>query len=271
MPMVVLDSASVAREPGSRNYDRLVATQHVAAVIDGTTGKPWHAGGLAGGEVADHVAAVLTGITGIESAQDVVERMTAAVAAAKAAGECSPIHGGAAATVAAVLVGSRIVLRVGDPWVRIGQHVHAPTLLAEHSIAGARALLTEHALSTGVSVSELRRHDIGREAVLPLLRAAEELRNHPTSTWGYGAVDGGPIPKQFIEHWKLPDEVVEVTLASDGFPWLGADLASSERALAARLQRDPLMIEEAPATKASPSPEASFDDRTFLRIQVPVR
>ena len=268
MSVVVLDSCSVARAKGSSNLDRLVTTPHVAAVIDGTTGKPWHPVEMTGGGVADQIVAVLAGLTGNESFEDVVTRMTAAVAAAKAEVGYSHSQGGAA-TVAAVLLDARVVLRVGDPWVRIGEDMHPPRLRAERAVAGARALISAHALSTGISVARLRKDDIAREAALPLLRAAEELRNHPTSEWGYGAIDGGPVPNRFIEHWGLPDEAVQVTLASDGYPWLGPDLESSERALAARLTRDPLMIEEAPATKGSPSPEASFDDRTFLRVEVP--
>ncbi len=265
---VILDSCSIPRTKGLSSFDRLVATPHLVAVIDGTTGKPWHPVEMTGGVVADQIGTVLAGLTGGESFNDVVLSMTAAVAELKAEVGCSPSQGGAA-TVAAVLLGPRVVLRVGDPWVRIGDHMHAPSLRAERAVAGARALMSGHALSKGISAARLREDDIAREAVLPLLQAAEELRNHPTSEWAYGAIDGSQVPDQFVEHWRLPDEVVEVTLASDGFPWLGPDLESSEQALAARLARDPLMIEEPPATKGSPSAGASFDDRTFVRMEVP--
>lgn len=264
----VVESCSIARSEGAVNFDRLVTTPHVAAVIDGTTGKPWHSAQMSGGGVADEIAALLAGLDGTEAPEDVVLQLTAAVAKTKAAARSSNLPG-SAATMAAVLVDSRVVLRVGDPWVRIGAQLHPPRLRAERATAGARALMAAHAMSRGVPVARLRADDIAREAVLPLLRAADELRNHPTSEWGYGAIDGGEVPTRFIERWTLPDEAVQVTLASDGFPWVGLDLTASEAALRTRLERDPLMIEEPPATKGSPAPEASFDDRTFLRVEVP--
>lgn len=268
MPLEVLESLCLPRSPNARNLDRLVVTDHLAAVVDGSTVKPWHEHCLGGGTAADCVHDALLDVDEGASVADVVSRLTESVRKAKRAAGCHPRQGGGA-TVAALLLRQRLVVRIGDPWVRIGSVVHSAVLPAEAAVAASRALIATVALDGGATVAELREKDAAREAVLPLLQALDGLRNHPTSPWGFGAVDGGSIPARFVECWPLLDDEHEVVLASDGYLALRDDLKGSERELAARLERDPLLIEQPPATKGSPAAGASYDDRTFLKLRVP--
>lgn len=263
----VIDRACLPRHPTSSNADRVVVTDGVAAVVDGTTAKPWHQGCLDGESVAQVIASTLEALDGLEDVDEVVERLSVRVAAAKRSTGCQPGEGGAA-TVAVLLARRRLVVRVGDPWVRVGAVVHGPELRAERQVAGARALLAAHAVAMGATVEELRGRDVAREGVLPLLRAADELRNHTTSPWAFAAFDGGPVPPRLVECWSLPEGEVEITLATDGYPVLAADLAGTEQLLADRLAHDPLLVEEPPSTKGSPEDGASFDDRSFVRLRL---
>ena len=66
---------------------------------------------------------------------------------------------------------------------------------AEDVVAAARAMILEAELRRGATVASLREHDIGRESVLPLLKAAQSYRNRVRPPFGYGAIDGGPVPQ----------------------------------------------------------------------------
>ena len=206
---------------------------------------------------------------GAESSDPVrlVERMTREVARLKARRGASVTLGGAA-TVALVHGLSRTVVRIGDPWIRINDRVMPGRSEAETAVARARALLAHRALAAGMSVEELRRDDVARTGVMDLLKASDELRNHPTDPWAHAAIDGSAIPGRLIETWSLPEGVTEMVIASDGYPQIGPDLSGTESLLSRRLDRDPLMIEDPPATKPSPRPGASFDDRTFVKLSV---
>jgi hypothetical protein len=101
--------------------------------------------------------------------------------------------------------------------------------------------------------------------VQELLRALVGLRNRPDQRYGYGALDGQAVPDLFVEIMPVPDGVREVVITSDGYPTPAPTLAESERLLAERLARDPLMLDP-PETKGKRPAANSFDDRAYLRV-----
>jgi hypothetical protein len=245
----------------------VVVRDHLAAVVDGATGKSWHQNRWPGSrEVAGQVAEVLRSSGEADDFETVLDRASMAVMDRKRETGCRSEEG-ASATFAVVHFKKREVWRVGTIWVRIGNRIYPPLPSAEDVVASARALVLRAALLNGTTVESLRRHDPGREAVVPLLAAAERLRNR-SLPGGFGSVDGSQVPSEYREQWSV-DSQDEVVIATDGYLDVAGDLAAAERALSKRLERDALFIEDPPQTKGCNAGMRSFDDRSYVRAIIP--
>lgn len=263
----VVESLLVPRRDDAECADEIVVSDCIVAVVDGSTGKPWHREGWPSArDVARCVGEVLGQASPEDDFDSLIARASAALAERKRAAGC-PVSEGPCATFAAIHLQRREVWRLGDSWVRIGATVYSPPPTGESVVAAARALVLRAALSSGASAAALRERDPGREAIQPLLAALEQLRNRAVPG-GYGALDGGPVPGEFRETWRV-SAGAEVVLATDGYLEVSAGLAEAERRLRERLDRDPLLIEPPPLTKGLSLGANSFDDRAFVRLVLP--
>lgn len=250
--------------------DRLLTGPALFGVVDGSTTQPWDPpGGPPGGEVADVTVAALERLADEDPLHAAVESLNNAVATYKRGRGIDP-PAGACATFAAVHSTRREVWRVGDGGVVVDGRRWPVQDSGEAIVARARALVLRRRLADGERPMDLLRDDPGRKAIQPLLQELAGLRNRMVPGFGYPAIDGTPaLDPCFLEVFKLPEELVEVIVASDGYPKVEGTLAESEAALAERLRRDPLMIEEPPATKGLTQGKNSFDDRAYIRLHVP--
>lgn len=108
------------------------------------------------------------------------------------------------------------------------------------------------------------------QMIAPLIKAHGNIRNRPGTPWSFGAIDGQPVPPEFIEVFAVPDHVSEVVLGSDGWPELRPTLAQSEEVLACVLRDDPLIMRVSPATKGvAPGAISLSDRRAFSRSRTP--
>ncbi len=263
----MLESREVPRSPNWPSADRLLLSPTVVAVVDGATAKPWHSSsvGLDGGAVAQALVDTLASLDPQLNLETGVKEMSAVVSRGASVADASALT---CATFAAVNLERREVWRVGDPWVMIDGELHQPHRGPEEEVASHRADVLRLALARGVPVSKLRADDPGRASIIGRLRDLDTRRNDASGN-GLGAVDGRPVPSAHLEVWRLPEEASEVVLATDGYPRLGIDLADSERLLAERLSRDPLLIEAPAQTKSHQPGSNSYDDRTYVRVRVP--
>ena len=250
--------------------DRLVLSSQSVGVVDGATAKDWDSPRAPNGaQIAECVADVLLAVGGVESVSEVVQQASDAVLSLHSRAGVAP-GSGSAATFAVVAIKQRQVWRVGDAHVMINgaQAKELPT--GELIVARARALVIRQCIAMGMTVDQLRRHDLGREAIQPILQALTGLRNIAVDG-GYGAIDGRPVPDCFVESIVLPDSPCEVSVGTDGYPRIAQDLETTEQFLQGRLAEDPLMIAEPPATKGWMVGAVSFDDRSFVRIALPAK
>jgi hypothetical protein len=269
MGTVIIESSIVGARKGAL-ADRLILSDGSVGVVDGATAKDWDSPRAPdGARIADCVAEVIKEAARAASAAEAVRQASDAVSSMYLRAGVPP-GSGSAATFAAVAIKERQVWRVGDAHVVINgaQVQELPT--GELIVAHARALVMRQCLASGMTVDQLRRHDLGRDAIQPLLRALTGLRNIAVDG-GYGAIDGRRVPDSFIEVMALPDGPCEVTLATDGYPWTAQDLQRTEQSLRERLAEDPLMIADPPATKGWMIGADSFDDRTFVRLALPAK
>jgi hypothetical protein len=163
----------------------------------------------------------------------------------------------------------REIWRVGDCQFRIGEKLFRTEKRLDSIAAEVRAAYTESLICEGHTIDDLRASDPGRELVLPLIRRAKAFRNLSNgSEWSFATCDGSEIPEGGVEIFQIGDQSTEVVLASDGYPFLFATLAETEEALSVALSEDLLCIGRLRGTKGVKPGAESFDDRTYLRLQI---
>lgn len=175
----------------------------------------------------------------------------------------------AAAAIAIVSVARREIWRVGDCLLRIGDKEITPRLSIDNHIAAVRACHNATFLIDGWSLNELRAEDPGRNLVLPLLERKYRFRNLDSDQlFGFGAIDGSPVPDRFIEVYAVPSSDCDIVVCTDGYPRALGTLAASEAHLADLLERDPLCIKDFISTKGVKPGDVSFDDRAYIRVRL---
>lgn len=111
--------------------------------------------------------------------------------------------------------------------------------------------------------------DPGRQVILPIL-TIQGLWANSDEPFGYGVINGLPVPSQYIRTQRVSKSCREVVLASDGYPHLivnhKIDFIESEKNLAHLLTIDPLCINELKGNKGLVKDNLSHDDRTWLQI-----
>ena len=247
--------------------DVIVVTDHFAAVIDGETDKTGlRFGGRTGGRAAAELMAQVIEELDADADLDVclarmTERLHSLVPDDAPAGRLPP----PSAVFALYSATRREVWRVGDVAVIVDGVAHEVDKPLDAIVGAGRAALLSALLAAGARQDDLRADDAGRKMMLPLLEHQHLFRNHPTSPYGFGAVDGREVPGRFRECFSVAG-AEWVALASDGYPEPRPTLEESEEALA-RALRDPLRLHPSPATKAVLPGAVSYDDRAFLRIR----
>ena len=181
----------------------------------------------------------------------------------------------------------------GDCHCRIGEEVHSEGKEADRLLSELRSFVIrsgvierlaagaeqiggaspEQALSGGSSSEHIAEklltlfdgHDIGREAIIPLIERQLWFENMP-GPFGYPVLNGRRIAEDMVKIWPVPDGA-EVILATDGYPVPGTTLAESEERLRELIAEDPLCIGRNAGTKGIMDGMESFDDRAYIRIK----
>lgn len=260
---MIVETSVVARTAAEPCADRLVLGEHVLGVADGATKKPWDTG-PDGAELAEAVAGYLAATAAGCPAREATDGATALVRDLLAG---TAPGAGSAVSFCVLHRPRREIWRVGEGRVLFDGTPVPPRPSGERVVAEARALVLRKHLADGVPEAELLAGDPGRAAVRELLRALVGLRNRPDPRYGCAAVDGQDVPDLFVEVIPVPAGVREVVITTDGYPEPAPTLAEAERLLAARLARDPLMLDP-PETKGLRPAANSFDDRAYLRVRL---
>ena len=125
-----------------------------------------------------------------------------------------------------------------------------------------RALVIENARREGVKYEG----DIGREAILPLLKKCISYAN-TDGEFGYDAINGGEIRAKNVKITKVGKGDF-VILASDGYPRLFDTLEKTESYLFGALKADPECTGVLRSTKGLNKENESFDDRSYVSFFV---
>lgn len=258
--------------------DRLVRTDAFAAIIDGSSPKTSSPAPLyTGGTVAATIESALHDVSVNSTATEAVTILQSAVRRTRLSlqhDDVIPTDELPAATFIIYSMARREVWRVGDTSFAF----YGPSgLVSDHSMtrteidrvaASTRATYLRCLIAGGAQVNDLRAADPGRVLILPLLRAAHHFRNRTDDRLGYGALDGMTDCTPFIEVIGVPRDAAELVMTSDGYLRPDPSLDAAEARLRARIARDPLFVDDPPETKGVVEGEASFDDRTYLRMSI---
>lgn len=252
--------------------DGIVVTSEFAAVIDGATDKTGHRyEGLTGGRYA-----MLACSDALRSLEPKADHLAAAEHLTGTLARRLP-HGLAPrerpeAVVAVYSRARREIWQIGDVGFWHAGIPEAETnvrKIADRYAADVRAAIIRVELAAGAEMSALARDDPGRRALGSLLTSQASFRNNPAAReFAYPGVDGSTIPASLITIRKIPEDVTQLVIASDGYPRILPTLGASEEMLTRLLTIDPLCIDELRGTKGVAPGNKSFDDRAYLRLKL---
>jgi hypothetical protein len=162
------------------------------------------------------------------------------------------------------------VVRVGDTTWVTHQRTEAGHMAIDDVHTAMRSAYLRMLILDGHDPKDLAVHDPSRDLILPGLKAQSVLRNNPDGgPLAHGVIDGRDVPDQFVEAWTLAGDETEIALASDGYPVVFMTHAATEDYLQGDLAADPLRIHAHPSTKPLAPGQASFDDRSYVRLTRP--
>lgn len=270
--MQVIERFLAAKADGEEHCeDGIVLTDDFAAVIDGATDKTGRRyEGMTGGRYELLTCAGAFGsLDPGADAPSAVSWLTAAVAERLPSGLAASERPGAA--FSAFSRERREIWQVGDVgyWhAGMPEGGACPRKKLDGCAAEIRAAILRAELARGVTADSLAQHDPGRQAILGLLTHGVFGNNPGAGEWAYAVIDGTAVPTGLVVVHRVPDNVSEVVLASDGYPRILPTLAASERYLAELLAQDPLCIGANRGTKGVGPGQASYDDRAYLRLAI---
>lgn len=156
---------------------------------------------------------------------------------------------------------------IGDCLCRFNGKTYEHSKLVDHLLSEIRADILGYLINKGHSIGELQERDLAREWLFPCLKDQCSFQNATDAgPYGYTVLDGFPLPASGIRVIPLPENVRELVLASDGYPYLEDTLEESERRLSELLSCDPLCCRLFKSTKGLQTGNLSFDDRSYLRL-----
>ena len=163
----------------------------------------------------------------------------------------------------------REVWLFGDCQCRFGGHTYTNPKLVDEILTRARCEAVEYLLSRGYTEADIKHYDAGRAFIYDALRDQTNFQNDPDASnpYRYTVIDGTPIDVSTVP--VLPvGNVQTLVLASDGYPVVCDTWQETESELQRLLRVDPLCIRENPATKCLMDGQVSFDDRTYLSLNI---
>ena len=260
-----------------RCEDGYVSTPHFAAVVDGSTSKAAVVGtslpskpSKTGGRLAmETVCGIIKTLSPMATLHDLVGQASAALRTLWP--EDAESEAALRPTCSAVVYSAcrREVWMIGDCQCRFDGITHTNNKAIDDTLAQIRADVLHYWLAAGCSVESLRQNDRGRTFIYDALRTQTNFQNitDAGNPFRYTVLDG-----QTVDETTIPVIPVgradKLILASDGYPLLFDSLTETETYLKDCLQTDPLCIDRHPATKGLTAGNVSFDDRTYLLLDI---
>lgn len=271
----VLEQFTEGKNPDKPCEDLIVVSNGFCAVIDGSTSKSTKFSiKTSGRKAAEILAEAVRSLPLKASAKDCFAILTAAISCyieENGLGKIVDANPEERSTASIAIYSDfcNEVWLIGDCQCRINGRTVTNSKIVDRILAEIRSDILGWMLHHGHSIKDLQQKDSGRMFILSALRDQCAFQNvgNAENLYAYTVIDGQEI--DFDSIITVPVEKnAEVILASDGYPVLEASLSETESRLQDLLKADPLMIQGYKSTKGRMQNALSFDDRSYLRIEV---
>lgn len=247
--------------------DAIVECEHFYAVIDGVTAKSdfMYEGKTGGRLAAELICQAIRELDPRETAVSALTKLDAVIAAQYQSEEEKAVR----PIQACVILYSKYrkeVWNYGDCCLMINETSPSHEKIIDSVLEHLRAFVIAAHLAKGGKPEEIAAHDIGRDAILPFIKAQTVFAN-ADGYFGYPVINGAGINPNLITVYPVA-EGDHIVLSSDGYPKLFSSLAESEAYLQHILQSDPLSYLENMQTKTRAKNNLSFDDRAYFSFFV---
>ncbi|MCP2033580.1 glycerophosphoryl diester phosphodiesterase [Planomicrobium sp. HSC-17F08] len=163
----------------------------------------------------------------------------------------------------------RKVWMIGDCQCYFNGRLHQNIKRVDMVFEEVRSIVLQAELLEGATTEELLKEDIGFAMIRPLIRKQYSFQNEdPSCSLSYAVVNGFPIPLELIKTLEVPEHVTSMSFATDGYARIFPTLEETENELQKLLEVDPLCIKENIGTKAKMIGNRSYDDRTYIRVEI---
>ncbi len=132
-----------------------------------------------------------------------------------------------------------------------------------------RSFIIRSKLIQGVSEKTLLKQQQELRVIAKAISDYQPIfQNTGDELFGFSVLDGFFRPSEMLRVESVPAFVEEVILATDGYPVVADNLADTEEKLNQINKEDPLCYKKNISTKGVMPNNNSFDDRTYLRVDI---
>lgn len=267
----VVESYSVGKSSYKASEDALVVTGSFVAVIDGATPKTdyrFPADETPGHYAARIIASMIREMPFDTDAYTCVRLLNEAIRT-----DLEPANH----PIASVVIYSdhrKEIWQIGDcQWASVHGDgdvvIHRNDKLIDNQLAHWRSVMLQSMIARKeITHEQALIQDPARKIIQPFITRQVRYQNTTGSPLCFGVIDGTQTPDEFIHIYNIGDAIKTLILASDGYPHLCPTLTQSEEQLMEVLRQDPLCITCNPQTKGIRNGCISFDDRTFIKINI---
>ncbi len=272
--MKVLEQFSLSKTgDNEKNEDRIAVTKDFIAVFDGVTSRAGSTlKGMSTGRFASGVLAAalekLPRDIDAHGAIGIMNRTLRDEALKAAQEEGKSFTETWAWPASAMLVYSKVlreIWRVADSTFVVDGKADYKIFPQETTWAQLRRAYICAKIARGASEDEMLDHDLSWDMLTPIIAELKVFANYD-GPFGYGVLNGSPIPRMHIEVVSVP-QAKEIIFASDGYPEVFGTLRDTEADLKRIVGEDPLMYKLHPQVKGVKKGQVSFDDRSYIRFQ----
>lgn len=266
--MKILEKFKIGKCKDIPCEDGWVVTSHYAAVVDGSTAKIKLAEGQ---ESPGHLAMRLV-CGAIELLPAEASKEEVLIALTRTLAEDLTYSKSLYRPTCSAVIYSRYhneVWFIGDCQARWKGKTYHYEKRVDHILTDIRCQVVNHYLRHGYTEADIRANDKGRAFIYKALCEQLHFQNDPdrTNPYRYPVIDGQSIDPDLVPSLPIGN-VHELILTSDGYPEVHDTLEITEQRLKEILEKDPLCICENPSTKCLVEGNRSFDDRTYLRLEI---
>jgi hypothetical protein len=272
--MHIIEQFTAAKKGGpEKNEDVIVVTPDFIGVFDGSTlAADETLEGMTGGrfaavKLAEAVHKLPPDIDALNAVRFLTASFNAAIKKAAVGTDIDPDKSLAAAGMTLYSRDKKELWSLADCPFAIDGVSFSETLALEPVRTSIRQMLIHMELGRGKTEQELLENDPTPGMISStVMRGTRMFTNDSDPVFGYGVLNGQPVPEQHIRIVCSPN-AREIVIASDGYPEIFMTLKETENYLAKVIAEDPLCYKTNPQPKGVLKGQISYDDKSYIRFK----